>query len=61
MSSPKVNMDRMTLNLTLKDIYKCEAAGMRIGTSKSEAVVLSRKLVDCPLRAETESLPHEGV
>ncbi|MDG2555341.1 reverse transcriptase domain-containing protein [Vibrio parahaemolyticus] len=29
---------------------ECEAAGMRISTSKSEAMVLSRKRVDCPLQ-----------
>ncbi|XP_016305013.1 uncharacterized protein LOC107660256 [Sinocyclocheilus anshuiensis] len=29
---------------------ECEAAGMRISTSKSEAMVLSRKKVDCPLQ-----------
>ncbi|KAI3353581.1 hypothetical protein L3Q82_020106 [Scortum barcoo] len=28
---------------------KCEAAGMRISTSKSEAMVLDRKRVACPL------------
>ncbi len=33
-----------------------DAAGMRISTSKSEAMVLSRKLVDCPLRVGNESL-----
>ena len=29
---------------------ECVAAGMRISTSKSEAVVLGRKKVDCPFR-----------
>ena len=29
---------------------ECEAAGMRISTSKSEAMVLDRKKVACPLR-----------
>ncbi|KAI3374226.1 hypothetical protein L3Q82_006076 [Scortum barcoo] len=29
---------------------ECEAAGMRISTSKSEAMVLDRKRVVCPLR-----------
>ncbi|KAI3371194.1 hypothetical protein L3Q82_023826, partial [Scortum barcoo] len=29
---------------------ECEAAGMRISTSKSEAMVLDRKRVACPLR-----------
>ncbi len=37
---------------------KCETAGMKISTSKSEAMVLSRKPVDCPLRVGNESLPQ---
>ena len=37
---------------------ECEAAGMRISTSKSEAMVLSRKQVDCPLRVGNASLPQ---
>ena len=37
---------------------KCETAGMRISTSKSEAMVLSRKSVDCLLRVGNESLPQ---
>uniref|UniRef100_A0A8C9VLN8 Reverse transcriptase domain-containing protein n=1 Tax=Scleropages formosus TaxID=113540 RepID=A0A8C9VLN8_SCLFO len=37
---------------------ECEAAGMRISTSKSEAMVLSRKKVDCPLRVRGELLPQ---
>ena len=37
---------------------KCEAAGMRISTSKSEAMILSRKPVDCLLRVGNESLPQ---
>ncbi len=36
-----------------------ETARMRISTSKSEALVLSRKLVDCPLQVGNESLPQE--
>ncbi|XP_071059967.1 anamorsin isoform X1 [Pseudochaenichthys georgianus] len=37
---------------------ECEAAGMRISTSKSEAMVLSRKPMDCPLQVGNESLPQ---
>ena len=37
---------------------ECEAAGMRISTSKSEAMVLDRKRVACPLRVGGESLPQ---
>ena len=41
---------------------ECEAAGMRISTSNSEAMALSRKAVDCLLQNETEmgneSLPQ---
>ncbi|KAI3370473.1 hypothetical protein L3Q82_025235 [Scortum barcoo] len=35
-----------------------EAAGMRISTSKSEAMVLDRKRVACPLRVGGEVLPQ---
>ncbi|KAI3374252.1 hypothetical protein L3Q82_005946 [Scortum barcoo] len=37
---------------------ECEAAGMRISTSKSEAMVLDRKRVACPLRVGGEILPQ---
>ena len=37
---------------------ECESAGMRISTSKSEAMVLSRKRVDCPLQVGGEFLPQ---
>ncbi|XP_061537112.1 uncharacterized protein LOC133404806 [Phycodurus eques] len=37
---------------------ECEAVGMRIGTSESETVVLSRKRVACPLRVGDEILPR---
>ena len=37
---------------------KCEAAGMRISTSKSETMVLSWKRVECPLRVGNEILPQ---
>uniref|UniRef100_A0A669EEJ8 Reverse transcriptase domain-containing protein n=1 Tax=Oreochromis niloticus TaxID=8128 RepID=A0A669EEJ8_ORENI len=37
---------------------ECEAAGMRISTSKSEAMVLRRKRVECPLRVGDEFLPQ---
>ncbi|TWW65586.1 hypothetical protein D4764_21G0004860 [Takifugu flavidus] len=36
----------------------CEAAGMRISTSKSKAMVLNRKKVECPLRVREEILPQ---
>ena len=35
---------------------ECEAAGMRISTSKSEAMVLRRKPVDCLLQVGNETL-----
>ncbi len=37
---------------------KCEGAGMRINTSKSEAMVLSGKSAGCPFRVGNESLPQ---
>ncbi|KAI3358338.1 hypothetical protein L3Q82_014781 [Scortum barcoo] len=37
---------------------ECEAAGMRISTSKSKAMVLDRKRVACPLRVGGEVLPQ---
>ncbi|KAI3363989.1 hypothetical protein L3Q82_001584 [Scortum barcoo] len=37
---------------------ECEAAGMRISTSKSEAMVLDWKRVACPLRVSGEVLPQ---
>ena len=37
---------------------ECEAAGMRVSTSKSEAMVLSRKPVDCQLQVLGEPLPQ---
>ncbi|TWW73415.1 hypothetical protein D4764_15G0008090 [Takifugu flavidus] len=37
---------------------ECEAAGMRIGTSKSEAMVLARKKVECLFRVGEEVLPQ---
>ncbi|KAI3366802.1 hypothetical protein L3Q82_009465, partial [Scortum barcoo] len=37
---------------------ECEAVGMRISTSKSEAMVLDRKRVACPLRVGGEVLPQ---
>ena len=36
---------------------ECEAVGMRISTSKSETMVLSRKRVECSLRVGNEILP----
>lgn len=38
---------------------ECEAAGMRISTSKSVAWVLSWKRAECPLRVREEVLPQE--
>lgn len=38
---------------------ECEAAGMRISTSKSVAMVLSWKRVECPLWVTEELLPQE--
>ena len=37
---------------------ECEAAGMRISTSKSESMVLNRKRVECTLRVGGEILPQ---
>ena len=37
---------------------KCEAGGMRISTSKSETMVLSRKRVERPLQVGNEILPQ---
>ncbi|TWW73603.1 hypothetical protein D4764_15G0009970 [Takifugu flavidus] len=36
----------------------CEAAGMKISTSKSETMVLNRKKVECLLRVKEEILPQ---
>ncbi|TWW71157.1 hypothetical protein D4764_17G0006400 [Takifugu flavidus] len=36
----------------------CEAAGMKISTSKSEAMVFNRKKVECLLRVKEEILPQ---
>ncbi|TWW75469.1 hypothetical protein D4764_13G0001310 [Takifugu flavidus] len=36
----------------------CEAAGMKISTSKSKAMVLNRKKVECLLRVKEEILPQ---
>jgi len=37
---------------------ECEAVGMRVSTSKSEAMVLCRKMVVCSLRVGNELLPQ---
>ncbi len=37
---------------------ECDVAGMRISTSKSEAMVLARKRVACPLQVGGEFLPQ---
>ena len=39
-------------------VSKCEAAGMRISTSKSEAMVFDQKKVACSLRVGGEFLPQ---
>ncbi|TWW74447.1 R2DM Retrovirus-related Pol polyprotein from type II retrotransposable element [Takifugu flavidus] len=39
-------------------VAACEAAGMKISTSKSEAMVLNRKKVECLLRVKEEILPQ---
>ena len=54
MASSAVDLQRSLDRLTAE----CEAAGMRISTSKSEAMVLSRKPVDCLLRVGNECLPQ---
>ncbi|TWW61044.1 hypothetical protein D4764_05G0011340 [Takifugu flavidus] len=47
------------LQLTLdRFAAACEAAGMKISTSKSEAMVLNRKKVECLLRVKEEILPQ---
>ncbi|KAK3511322.1 hypothetical protein QTP70_000380 [Hemibagrus guttatus] len=38
--------------------FECEAAGMRVSTSKSEAMVLDRKKVACTLQVGGEVLPQ---
>ena len=45
----QLSLDRFTA--------ECEAAGMRISTSKSESMVLNRKRVECTLRVGDEILP----
>ena len=37
---------------------ECEVAGMKISTSKSEAMVLDWKRVDCPIKVRGELLPQ---
>ena len=54
MASSAVDLQRSLDRLTAE----CEAAGMRISTSKSEAMVLSRKPVDGLLWVGNESLPQ---
>ncbi|KAI3361665.1 hypothetical protein L3Q82_002028 [Scortum barcoo] len=50
---------RSDLQLSLEQFAaECEAPGMRISTSKSKAMVLSRKRVNCPLRVGEEFLPQ---
>ncbi len=41
-------------------LRRFEAAGMRVSTSKSEAMVFRQKMVDCPLRVGSEMLPQDG-
>jgi len=40
---------------------ECEAVGMRVSTSNSEAMVLCRKTVECSLRVGSELLPQAKV
>ncbi|KAI3353859.1 hypothetical protein L3Q82_004862 [Scortum barcoo] len=49
---------QLSLGRTIRFAAECEAAGMRISTSKSEAMVLSWKRVDCPLWVGEEFLPQ---
>ncbi|KAI3370284.1 hypothetical protein L3Q82_024458 [Scortum barcoo] len=56
-------MDRISRRQDLQHVLErfaaeCEAAGMRISTSKSEAMVLDRKRVACPLQVGGEVLPQ---
>ena len=37
---------------------ECEAVGMRVSTSKSEAMVLCWKMVECSLQVGSELLPQ---
>ncbi|XP_061762964.1 retrovirus-related Pol polyprotein from type-2 retrotransposable element R2DM isoform X1 [Nerophis ophidion] len=46
----QLSLDRFTA--------ECDAAGMRISTSKSESMVLSRKRGECHLRVGEETLPQ---
>lgn len=46
-------------NITWLVCSKCEAARMRVSTSKFEAMILSWKRVDYPLREGTELLLEE--
>ncbi|TWW80691.1 hypothetical protein D4764_01G0005060 [Takifugu flavidus] len=41
----------------IRAVRPCEAAGMKISTSKSEAMVLNRKKVECLLRVKEEIRP----
>ena len=57
--------DVVLLALSSQDLHvlgwfaaECEAAGMKISTSKSEAMVLDRKKVACSLRFGGELLPQ---
>ncbi len=40
---------------------ECEVVGMRVSTSKSKAMVLCRKTVDCPLYRTTRARLKAGI
>ena len=50
--------DRDLLHALGRFAAECEAFGMRVSTSKSEAMVLCRKTVECSLRVRSELLPQ---
>ena len=61
MADDVVLMASMKCDLQLTEgrfAAKHAVVGMKISTSKSEAMVLSRKRVDCPLQVRGESLPQ---
>lgn len=46
----------VTFSLHWSSLDECEAAGMRIGTSKPETTVLNRKRMECSLQVRDEVL-----
>ncbi|KAK0135268.1 TATA box-binding protein-associated factor RNA polymerase I subunit A [Merluccius polli] len=58
-NAPEKKLRNRDLQLSLdRFAAECEAAGMRISTSKSESMVLNRKRVECTLRVGAEILPQ---